>query len=187
VAAITSSTNCAASAPGRRTASRTTQTQGKVERFQQTLKKWLAAQPPAATLPDLQAQLDTFTAYYNHQRPHRALPHRCTPAVAYTARPKAAPGDRAADTHNRVRTDIIGKTGTVTLRHAGRLYHLGVGRTHAGTHVLLIIQDLRVRIINAATGELLRDLTLDPARNYQPTGPTPATSRSPRKRHNPEP
>jgi transposase InsO family protein len=167
------------------------QTQGKVERFQQTLKKWLAAQPPAATLPDLQAQLDTFTAYYNHQRPHRALPHRCTPAVAYAARPKAVPGDRAADTHNRVRTDIIGKTGTVTLRHAGRLYHLGVGRTHAGTHVLLIIQDLRVRIINAATGELLRDLTLDPARNYQPTGrppgPTPATSRSPRKRNNPEP
>ncbi len=167
------------------------QTQGKVERFQQTLKKWLAAQPPAATLPDLQAQLDTFTAYYNFQRPHRALPHLCTPAVAYAARPKALPGNRAADTHNRVRTDIIGKTGTVTLRHAGRLYHIGVGRTHAGTHILLIIQDLRIRIIDAATGELLRDLTLDPATNYQPTGrppgPTPGTSRSPRKRKNPEP
>jgi Integrase core domain len=167
------------------------QTQGKVERFQQTLKKWLAAQPPAARLPDLQAQLGTFTAYYNHQRPHRALPHRCTPAAAYAARPKAVPGDRAADTHNRVRTDIIGKTGTVTLRHAGRLYHIGAGRTHAGTHILLIVQDLRIRIVDAATGELLRDLTLDPARNYQPTGrphgPTTATSRSPRKQKNPEP
>ena len=51
------------------------------------------------------------------------------PAVAYAARPKAGPGDRAADTHNRVRTDIIGTTGTVTLRHAGKLYHIGVGRT----------------------------------------------------------
>ena len=167
------------------------QTQGKVERFQQTVKKWLAAQPPAAALAELQAHLDAFTAYYNHQRPHRALPHRCTPAVAYAARPKAVPGDRAADTHDRVRTDIIGKTGTVTLRHAGKLYHIGAGRTHAGTHVLLLVRDLHIRIINAATGELLRDLTLDPARNYQPTqhppGPTPATPRPPRKQNNPEP
>jgi Integrase core domain len=167
------------------------QTQGKVERFQQTVKKWLAAQPPAASLADLQAQLDAFTAYYNHQRPHRALAHRCTPAVAYNARPKAVPGNRAADTHDRVRTDIIGDTGTVTLRHAGKLYHIGVGRTHARTRVLLLVRDLNVRIINAATGELLRQLTLDPARNYQPTqrppGPTPATPRPPRKRNNPEP
>jgi hypothetical protein len=110
------------------------------------------------------------TAYYNHQRPHRALPHRGTPAVAYAARPKAVPGDRTADTHDRVRADIIGTTGTVTLRHAGRLYHIGVGRTHAGTHILLLVQDLHIRIVDAATGELLRDLTLDPGRNYQPTG-----------------
>jgi hypothetical protein len=167
------------------------QTQGKVERFQQTVKKWLAAQPPAPDLAGLQAQLDAFTAYYNRQRPHRALPHRCPPAVAYAARPKAVPGNRAADTHHRVRTDIIGKTGTVTLRHAGRLYHIGVGRTHAGTHVLLLARDLDIRIIDAATGELLRQLTLDPGRNYQPTrrppGPTPATPRPRRKPNNPEP
>jgi transposase InsO family protein len=164
------------------------QTQGKVERFQQTVKKWLAAQPPAASLAELQAQLDAFTAYYNHQRPHRALPHRCAPAVAYAARPKAVPGDRAADSHNRVRTDIIGTTGTVTLRHHGQLYHIGAGRTYAGTHLLLIVQDLHVRIIDAATGELLRDLTLDPARNYQPTGrkPGPATT-TPRQRKDPGP
>jgi transposase InsO family protein len=156
------------------------QTQGKVERFQQTLKKWLAAQTvQPVTVAELQAQLDAFTAYYNTARPHRSLPHRATPATAYNARPKAAPGSRAADTHDRVRTDIIGKTGTLTLRHAGRLYHIGVGRTHARTHVLLLVQDLHVRIIAAATGELLRDLTLDPDRNYQPTGrppgPTPGT------------
>jgi transposase InsO family protein len=165
------------------------QTQGKVERFQQTLKKWLAAQTPQpAGLPQLQALLDTFTACYNHQRPHRSLPHRATPATAYAARPKAVPGDRAADTHDRVRTDIVGQTGTLTLRHGGRLYHIGVGRTHARTHVLLLVQDLDVRIIDAATGELLRQLTLDPSRNYQPTGrppgPPPGT---PRPRKNPEP
>jgi transposase InsO family protein len=146
------------------------QTQGKVERFQQTLENWLLKQPPAATLTGLQAQLDAFTGIYNTQRPHRSLPHRATPATAYQARPKAAPGDRSADTHHRVRGDRVNANGAVTLRHGGRLYHVGIGRTHAGTRVLLLIQDLHVRVINAATGELLRELILDPARNYQPTG-----------------
>jgi transposase InsO family protein len=168
------------------------QTQGKAERFQQTLKNWLRAQPrQPATLAELQALLDTFTSYYNTQRPHKSLPHRATPAAAYTTRPKAAPGDRAADTHDRVRADIIGTTGTVTLRHGGRLYHIGIGRTYAGTHILLLVQDLHIRIIHAATGELLRQLTLDPDRNYQPTGrppgPPPGTPRRPRKPATPEP
>lgn len=147
------------------------QTQGKVERFQQTLKNWLAAQSPQpATLNQLQALLETFTSYYNQQRPHKSLPGRATPAAAYAARPKAVPGDRSADTHDRVRTDKIGASGTVTLRHGGKLYHIGIGRAHAGTDILLLVQDLHVRIIAAATGELLRELTLDPSRNYQPTG-----------------
>jgi transposase InsO family protein len=146
------------------------QTQGKAERFQQTLQKWLAARPPAATLAELQDQLSAFTSYYNTQRPHRSLPHRCTPATACAARPKATPGDRTADTHDRVRRDRIDTNGVVTLRHGGRLYHIGIGRTHAGTHILLLIQDLHIRVIDATTGELLRDLTLDPSRNYQPTG-----------------
>ncbi|MGY1682307.1 integrase core domain-containing protein [Geodermatophilus sp. SYSU D01176] len=78
---------------------------GKVERFQQTLKRWLAAQPAQpATLAELQALLDVFVPAYNHQRPHRSLPHRATPATAYAARPKATPGtDRDRDTHDRVR------------------------------------------------------------------------------------
>jgi transposase InsO family protein len=73
------------------------QTQGKVERLWQTLKKWLTAQnPQPADLAQLQAQLNAFTAYYNTARPHRSLTRRATPAAAYTARPKAGPGDRAA-------------------------------------------------------------------------------------------
>jgi transposase InsO family protein len=152
------------------------QTQGKVERFWQTLKKWLRAQPAQpADLAALQALLDTFTSYYNHHRPHRSLPHRATPATAYAARPKAIPGDRTTDTHDRVRTDRIDATGTVTLRHGGKLYHIGIGRAYAGTGILLLAQDLHIRIIDAATGELLRELTLDPSRNYQPTGRKPKT------------
>jgi len=88
------------------------------------------------------------------------------------ARPKATPAaDR--DTHDRVRTDKSNNTGCATLRLAGCLHHIGIGRTHAGTHVLLPIQVLDIRVIDAATGELLRELTIDPARDYQPTGRPP--------------
>jgi transposase InsO family protein len=146
---------------------------GKVERFQQTLKNWLRAPPRRpATTAGLQALLEEFVAIYNRQRPHRSLPHRATPATAYTTRPKAAPGaDRAADTHDRVRTDKIDKSGTVTLRVAGRLRHIGVGRPHAGTHVLLLAHDHHVRVVDAATGELLRELEIDTTRDYQPRHP----------------
>jgi transposase InsO family protein len=148
---------------------------GKVERLQQTLKKWLRAQPlQPTTLAELQTLLDQFTEEYNHRRPHRSLPHHATPATIYAARPKASPAtDRTNDTHNRVRRDKISKAGTVTLRVAGRLRHIGIGRTYAGTYVILLIHDLNVRIIDAATGELLRDLIIDPRRDYQPTGKPP--------------
>jgi hypothetical protein len=63
----------------------------------------------------------------------------------------------------------------VTLRIAGRLHHIGIGRTHARTHVILLIQDLHVRVVAATTGELLRELTIDPTRDYQPTGRRPTT------------
>jgi transposase InsO family protein len=143
---------------------------GKVERFQQTLKKWLRAQPPQPTsIAELQTLLDAFAEVYNHQRPHRSLPHQATPATTYNARPKATPtGDRSADSHDRVRHDTVSKAGNATLRVAGRLRHIGVGRTYARTRVLMLVQDLHVRVVNAATGELIRELYIDPRRDYQP-------------------
>jgi hypothetical protein len=142
---------------------------GKVERFHQTLKKWLTRQPRATSIDQLQTQLDAFVEAYNHRRPHRSLPHQATPATAYTARPKATPGERL-DTHDRVHTDRIDQAGVITLRVAGRLHHIGVGRTYTGTRVLILVQDLNITIVNAATGELLRQLTLNPTKDYQPTG-----------------
>jgi len=161
---------------------------GKVERFQQTMKKWLRAQPAQpATIGQLQALLEQFQAEYNQRRPHRSLPHRATPATTYAARPKASPPtDRAADTHDRVRKDKIDDAGSVTLRVNGRLHHIGIGRTHARTPVILLIQDLHVRIVAAATGELLRELTIDPRRDYQPRGlpPGPPPGKRNRRTHN---
>ena len=151
------------------------QTQGKVERFQQTLKKWLRAQPEQpTTIAELQTLLDEFAEIYNHHRPHRSLPHHATPATRYLTLPKATPsGDRSTDTHNRTRRDKIDKAGSVTLRVAGRLRHIGVGRTYARTDVILLVQDLHVTVVNATTGEILRDLIIDPRRDYQPTGRPP--------------
>src|SRR5215207_841143 len=102
------------------------QTCGKVERFHQTQKKWLAAQPGAATVAGLQHQLNRFTRYYNTVRPHRAL-NRRTPAQAYTARPKATPAGPIIPAHYRVRHDKIDTAGSVTLRHNSRLHHIGLG------------------------------------------------------------
>ena len=156
---------------------------GKAERFQQTLKKWLRAQPDQpTTITELQALLDHFVDEYNHRRPHRSLPHRATPATLYDSLPKALPGPATdPDTHDRVRHDRVDKAGSVTLRHNSRLHHIGVGRTHAGTCVILLVQDLQIRVVNAATGELLRDLTLDPTRDYQPTGAPKGPTRRPPK------
>jgi transposase InsO family protein len=139
---------------------------GKVERFQQTLKRWLAKQPAAETLAALQAHLDDFVAEYNHRRPHTSLARR-TPAVVYALLPKTSPTG-GADTHHRLRHDRVDKTGAISLRRAGRMHHIGIGRAHAGTPVLLLIDDLDIRVINTTSGQLLRHLTLDPTRGYQP-------------------
>jgi transposase InsO family protein len=145
------------------------QTCGKVERLHQTLKRWLATRPPARNIRALQIQLDDFRGYYNHQRPHRALGRR-TPAEAYAARPKAAPRlEPIADAHFRVRHDRIHETGNVTLRHNSKLHHIACGRRHGGQRVLILGRNLDIRILTD-TGELIRALTLDPERDYQPLG-----------------
>ena len=102
-------------------------------------------------------------------------PHHATPATIYTARPKATPAPPPGHPHRRSAIDRVDKSGKVTLRHDGRLHHIGIGRTHARTPVIMLIDDLDIRVIHAATGELLRHLTLDPTRDYQP------------QRENPEP
>jgi transposase InsO family protein len=153
------------------------QTCGKVERFHQTQKKWLAKQPPAATVAQLQRQLDHFARYYNTIRPHRAVGRR-TPAEAYAARPKAQPAGLPIARHYRLRTDTIDKAGSVTIRYNSRLHHIGLGRLLAGTRVTLLIADLDIRVLTH-DGELLRALALDPSRDYQPRGAKKGPQRSP--------
>jgi transposase InsO family protein len=143
------------------------QTCGKIERLHQTLKRYLDAQEPAKTLSALQEQLERFVHYYNDIRPHRALGGR-TPLQAYSARVKAKPAlGTLPRTHFRVRQDKVDDSGTVTVRHMSRLHHIGLGRAHKGRQVKLLIADQNIRVIDLE-GELIRELTLDPSRDYQP-------------------
>jgi len=146
------------------------QTCGKVERFHQTMKAFLAKQPKAASIAELQGQVDRFVAYYNEVRPHRAR-GRMTPRSAFEARDKARPSGPKIQIGAgvRVRKDRIDKNGKVTLRHRTRLHHIGIGHTHKGTRVIMLVDGLDVRVLSE-NGELLRHLTLDPTRDYQPQG-----------------
>ena len=141
------------------------QTCGKVERFHQTMKKFLAKQDPAADLTVLQEQIDRFAHLYNTERPHRAR-GRMTPFEAFHALERSRPGEPIAATHFRVRTDKVDKEGSVSLRHNSKMLHIGVGRRNSGTRIRLYIADLEVRIVTFE-GELLRHLELDPTRTYQ--------------------
>ncbi|WP_425561802.1 IS481 family transposase [Microbacterium awajiense] len=142
------------------------QTQGKIERFHQTLKRWLTARPLPDTLTDLQTLLTEFQSWYNTARPHRSLGRR-TPEQAYTALPKASPTGPTRSEW-RSRTDRVDQHGKVTVRYAGKLRHLGIGKAHTGTPVLLLIHDRDVSVSNANTGEIIAEHTIDPARDYQP-------------------
>lgn len=94
------------------------QTQGKIERFHQTLKRFLAAKPRPLTIAELQQLLTKFRDWYNTARPHRSLGSR-TPEEAYLALPKASPaGNHASEW--RSRTDKVDPHGSVTLRYAGK-------------------------------------------------------------------
>ncbi len=72
-------------------------TQGKNERFHQTLFRYLDKQPLAESLPELQAQVDAFDHIYNTERPHQGLPGRVTPLAAWDATAKAEPPRPKAD------------------------------------------------------------------------------------------
>ena len=146
------------------------QTCGKVERFHQTLKKYLAQQDGIETRKQLQVQLDRFATYYNEVRPHRSIGRR-TPKEVYAAREKARPSKEPIDLSGgrKLRHDKLDKKGTVTLRINGQMHHIPCGRAYAGWRVRVLVDNLDIRVIGV-DGSPLRHLTLDPTRNYQPLG-----------------
>ena len=141
------------------------QTCGKVERFHQTLKRFLQRQAPAQNLALLQLQLDAFRVYYNQQRPHRSVDGR-TPFQAYQARLKASPSLAPSAVQYRVRRDKLDGGGRVTVRYLGRLRHLYVSYKHKRLPVTLLIAGPHLQVV-AEDGAILKELTLNADLNYQ--------------------
>lgn len=148
------------------------QTQGKVERFHQTLKRWLDQKPPAANIRELQLQLDEFREVYNQRRPHRALLGE-TPAHAYQARPKVTVENSQHKGRNRILFQRIDETGKVTLRRAGVLHYLGIGRSQIGKEVLLMVSPKDVIVTDKFTGEVLSEHWIEPTARYWQKKETP--------------
>ena len=142
------------------------QTQGKTERFHQTLQRWLAARPAARTIAELQRQLEEFRAHYNERRPHRAL-NRRTPDQAYRATPKAAPASNGhTPGHYRLRYDRLDTKGKMSIRRAGRMHHLGIGTKHARKRVLAFADEHHITVADLTTGEVLSVHLIEPDKTY---------------------
>jgi putative transposase len=177
-------------------------TQGKNERFHQTLFRYLDKQPLAESLAELQAQVDAFDHIYNTQRPHQGLPGRVTPLTAWETTSKAdpprpkperpiyqapvpsnrprpkPPADLPADT--RIRT--VSTAGTIGLDSV--LYKVDV---HRAFEQVLVITDGNETghkiIITDLQGEILAEHTRPgPGIRYVGNGRPPGT-----RPKNPEP
>jgi transposase InsO family protein len=147
------------------------QTCGKIERFHQTLKRWLRTQPRARTYTQLDRQLDRFLVYYNEQRPHRAL-GGATPTERWHASPPAAPG-LPIDGPTNASRHLVAATGAVKWRH----FTIGLGIEHARKHVLVIARGDDIAVFDDQ--HLIRRLTLDPTRRFQGTGKPSGGRRKP--------
>lgn len=148
------------------------QTCGKIERFWQTLKKWLHARPASATVEELNDLLQAFRDHYNRHRPHRAL-RAATPAEVFSATEKARPADRPLPAPVFVSRHTIGHTsGNIHIAS----YRIGVGLRWAG-HECDVIRDGEHIVIFSGT-TLVRELTADPSRYHQPCAPKTRTYRT---------
>ncbi|MET0325531.1 MAG: IS481 family transposase [Ilumatobacteraceae bacterium] len=151
------------------------QTTGKVERFQQTLKKWLRRQPLAADLAELQAQLDEFCSIYNHQRPHQGI-GRVTPVSRWQATPAAQPAATPinAPTWPPVSRHSVVANGVVFLDDLA----IHIGAEWTGCDATIVVDGVHASVFIA--DQLLRHLRIDPTRRYQPSGRPRGGRRQPR-------
>lgn len=156
------------------------QTTGKVERFQQTLKKWLRRQDRryglAHDLAELQARLDEFCAYYNQKRPHQGI-GRATPLSRWQASPAAKPAAEPLPhpaPRNKPHAVTVDDRGVIRIHELA----IAVGVEWAGCHATVILDAHYATILSR--DQLVRHLKLDHTRSYQPTGRRRGGPRRPR-------
>lgn len=148
------------------------QTCGKVERFHQTVKAWLAKQPnQPATLAELQATLDTFIEFYNLRRPHRAL-HGRRPAAVWGAQPAAVCANTPiTETVNLRRQLKVNDRGNIVISNFAKTWSIHVGIEYTGLTLDVIINTLDCIIFHDR--QLVRTLKINPTKFHQPSGRPP--------------
>jgi transposase InsO family protein len=153
------------------------QTCGKVERFHQTLKKWLRKRPFAKTLEQLQHQLDEWVDHYNHHRPHRSLKD-ARPADIWAASPRAKPAAHPITVTTTTRRDIrTGNSGSVRVG----IHTVGLGRRYAKQDVTVIATGYDCAVF--LNGHCIRQLTIDPTLGHQRI---PGATHNPNRQHLPQ-
>jgi transposase InsO family protein len=140
------------------------QTCGKVERFHQTLKLHLASRDLAATLAELQTDLDRFTERYNHHRPHRAIGRRF-PAEVWRETPRSGPAGHALSTPTTTSTTVVTADGRISIASRTRV---GIGVAHAGQTAITVLTGANAHVF--INGRLVRQLTINPNTRDQPKG-----------------
>lgn len=140
------------------------QTCGKKERDWQPVKRWLAAQPPARDIPDLQHQLDCYDVLFNTDRPHQAL-NGATPTERYHTSTKATPPPGPLPAPTEIRERLVRASGAVDL---GNRYTVHLGHQWTGATVTVIRDNLDIAILHNNT--VIKRLTIDPTRKNQPSG-----------------
>jgi hypothetical protein len=150
---------------------------GKVERFHQTLKQWLKAQKPPAGINELQILLNQFVDYYNTGRPHRSH-SGLTPTQVHNTGPITGPGTLSIDQPVHIRRVTVNQDGTVNTSP----WRIAVGAPWAGHYITLYIQGNNAAIFSG--DQLVRHLTIDPTRSYQPSGKPRG---GPKQPHQPNP
>jgi hypothetical protein len=155
------------------------QTTGKVERFQQTLKRWLRHQDHrhglARDVAELQARLDEFVLYYNEERPHQGI-GRTTPLSRWQASPPATAGQALAHPAPRAPPQQVTIQADGMIRLRGLT--IGVGVEWARCQATLITDGNYATVFSGH--QLIRHLRIDHTRHYQPTGRPPGGPRRPR-------
>jgi transposase InsO family protein len=155
------------------------QTAGKVERFQQTLKKWLRKRRRLhASIEELQADLDEFCRIYNTERPHQGI-GRQIPIERWKASPVAGPAEEPLahpDWSSKTLRVIVHANGCVTADH----FRIHLGVEHHGRQALVHIDNKRANVF--IDNALIRHLELDRSRTYQPSRRPRGGPRKPRLR-----
>jgi transposase InsO family protein len=140
------------------------QTCGKVERFHDTLKRHLVTRDPAATLAELQTDLDRFTERYNHHRPHRAIGRRF-PADVWHTTPRSGPASHALGTPTTTSTTTVTADGRISIATRTRI---SIGSAHAGHTATTVITGHHAHVF--INGRLVRQLTINPTTRDHPKG-----------------